>query len=308
MTPAPAPSLVRRLAVLPLVGPLWLVLGGLLVVPMAGVLALSFCRVDDDTNVVLPAGGDVDVAADHVVAGRTFDAHAAAAAPRTRVVALRSLWQATATTAVTALVGYPLAYHLAVRASARWRGLLLLGVVVPFWTSFVVRTFSLIVLLRPEGLVNHALQWAGVTAGPLELMYNEWAVLVGLVYGELPFMVLPLYASLEKLDRSLLEASTDLGAGGWSTFLRVTLPLSLPGLAAGAVLVFVPSVGQYVVSDLLGGSRSTLLGNLIYRDFAGDSGRSNPPRGAAVAMQMTAGVLLMVWMYARWARKRGVEL
>jgi len=140
---------------------------------------------------------------------------------------------------------------------------------------------------------------------PLKLMDTPLAVMIGLVYGELPFMILPLYASLEKLDRSLLEASADLGATAAATFRRVTLPLSLPGVVAGCVLVFIPGIGQFIVSDLLGGSRTMLIGNLIQDQFT--SGR-NKPLGAAVALELTAAVLAMLIAYAIVARKTGMEV
>jgi ABC-type spermidine/putrescine transport system permease subunit I len=159
-------------------------------------------------------------------------------------------------------------------------------------------------ILRPQGLLNLALMNLGLTSEPLDLLYTDTSVLVGLVYGELPFMILPLYASLEKLDHGLLEASADLGAGPWATFRRVTFPLSLPGLAAGILLVFIPSVGQFIVSDLLGGSQSVLVGNVVQDQFS----HGDRPYGAAVAFELTAGILLMVWMYAWWSRRKGQEL
>jgi spermidine/putrescine transport system permease protein len=136
-------------------------------------------------------------------------------------------------------------------------------------------------------------------------MDTPLAVMIGLVYGELPFMILPLYASLEKLDRTLLEASSDLGAAGAATFRRVTLPLSLPGVVAGCVLVFIPGIGQFIVSDLLGGSRTMLIGNLIQDQFT--SGRDKP-LGAAVALELTATVLAMLIAYTIWARRAGTEV
>jgi spermidine/putrescine transport system permease protein len=182
---------------------------------------------------------------------------------------------------------------------------LLLGlVVVPFWTSFLIRTYAWMFILRSEGLLNLVLVGSGLLRHPLELLYTQTAVMIGLVYGELPFMILPLYASLEKLDRSLLEAASDLGAGRVQTFRRVTFPLTLPGLAAGVVLVFIPSLGQFVVSDLLGGARSMLLGNLIQNQFAV---ARNQPFGAALAFELTAAVLLLLLGYAALARRRGGE-
>lgn len=208
----------------------------------------------------------------------------------------RSLWMAALTTFLCLLFGYPLAYWLALHVPARWRPLGLLLVVIPFWTSFVVRTFAWVWILRTEGLINNALLSLGLVSEPLMLLYNEPAVLMGLLYGELPFMILPIYASLERLDRSLLEAASDLGANPVTTFRKITWPLTMPGVLAGVVLVFVPSVGQYLISDMLGGARSMLVGNLIQNQFFGGK---NQPFGFAVAFMLTALVLSLLWTYTR---------
>jgi spermidine/putrescine transport system permease protein len=177
-------------------------------------------------------------------------------------------------------------------------------IVIPLWTSFLIRTYAWMFILRSEGLLNRLLLGAGVIAHPLPLLYTQLAVMLGLIYGELPFMILPLYASLEKLDRSLLEAAADLGAGRAGSFLRVTLPLTLPGMAAGVVLVFIPSLGQFVVSDLLGGAKSVLVGNLIQNQFAV---ARNQPFGAALAFELTGAVLLLLGAYALYTRRSGGE-
>ena len=208
----------------------------------------------------------------------------------------RSLWMASITTAACLACGYPLAYWLVMRVPERWRALGVLGVVVPFWTSFVVRTFAWVWVLRTEGLINAALMGTGVIHEPLPLLYNEGAVLLGLVYAEVPFMVLPIYASLERLDRSLLEASADLGASAWDTFWKITWPLTLPGVAAGVVLVFVPSVGQFLISDMLGGAKSMLMGNLIQNQFFGGK---NAPFGFALAFVLTGVVFLLLYLQPR---------
>jgi spermidine/putrescine transport system permease protein len=181
-------------------------------------------------------------------------------------------------------------------------GDLLLGlVVVPFWTSFLVRTYAWMFILRSEGLLNHLLLAGGLVSRPLALLYTQAAVMIGLVYGELPFMILPLYATLERLDRSLLEAAADLGAGWSAALWRVTVPLCLPGIVAGTVLVFIPSLGQFVVSDLLGGARGMLIGNLIQNQFAV---ARDQPFGAALAFELTAAVLLLLLAWALAARRR----
>ncbi len=211
---------------------------------------------------------------------------------------------AVATTVLCLLFSFPIAYYVAVLAPARWKNLLLGLIVVPFWTSFLIRTYAWMFILRTEGLLNSVLMGSGWVDRPLELLFTQTAVMIGLVYGELPFMILPLYASLEKLDRSLLEAASDLGAGSAQSFWRVTVPLTLPGILAGAVLVFIPSLGQFVVSDLLGGARSMLMGNLIQNQFAV---ARNKPFGSALAFELTAAVLLLLLAYALYARRRGAE-
>jgi spermidine/putrescine transport system permease protein len=198
------------------------------------------------------------------------------------------LWIAAGVTALSLLLGYPLAYFLACKTSRARRPLFVLLLLLPFWTSFVVRTFAWVWILRAEGVLNRALESLGVIDQPLQLIYSAPAVLIGLLYAELPFMVLPIYASLDKLDPVLLEASADLGANPIATFLSVTLPLSLPGVLAGSVLVFVPSVGQFLISDMLGGARSMLIGNLIQNQFFGGK---NPPFGFAVSFLLTLLVL-----------------
>ncbi|MCO5044946.1 MAG: ABC transporter permease [Kiritimatiellae bacterium] len=216
----------------------------------------------------------------------------------------RSIWMAVATTVLCLLISYPIAYYIAIVAPTRWKNLLLALVVVPFWTSFLIRTYAWMLILRTEGLANTLLMQAGLIQQPLDLLYNEFAVMIGLVYGELPFMILPLYASLEKLDLTLLEASGDLGANHASTFWRVTVPLTMPGIVAGIVLVFIPSIGQFVVSDLLGGAKSMLVGNLIQNQF---SIARNKPFGSAIAFELTAVVLVLLLAYAWWSKKKGQE-
>ncbi len=206
----------------------------------------------------------------------------------------RSFGLALATTVLCLACAYPAAYWLGLRAPARWRNALLVLVILPFWTSFLVRMYAWIFLLRTEGLVNLALGVFGV--GPLNLLYNDFAVLVGQVYGELPFMILPLYASLEKLDRSLLEAAADLGAGPTRALLRVTLPLTRPGIVAGCVLVFIPSLGAYLAPDLLGGARDIYIGNLIQSQFAV---ARDMPFGSALSFLLSLLVLALLFLFRR---------
>ncbi len=202
----------------------------------------------------------------------------------------RTLWIATSTTLLCAVVSYPVAYYLALRAPARWKRPLLVLTVIPFWTSFLIRTYAWILLLRSEGVINSALMSTGVIGAPLRLLYSDFAVLVGQVYGELPFMILPIYVALDRLDIRLLEAAQDLGANRFWTFVRVTLPLSRPGLIAGIVLVFIPSLGAFITPDLLGGAKSVMIGNLIQNQFA----QLNQPFGSALSLILTAAVMLLL--------------
>lgn len=209
------------------------------------------------------------------------------------------LMAATATT-VCLLLGFPLALFI---SRARTRKVLYLQLVtLPFWTSFLLRTYAWMFLLRDTGLINTALLATGLIREPLPLLYNEGAVLLGLVYNYLPFVVLPLFATLERLDPALIEASADLGATPWQTTLRVVLPLSAPGLWAAALLVFIPCLGAYLTPDLLGGGRTVLAGNLIQNQF---TAARDWPFGSAVSLAL---MLLVAGLLALYLRRRGDEL
>ena len=206
----------------------------------------------------------------------------------------RTVWLAAITTLLCLAVGYPIAYAIA--GAGRWKHALLFLVVLPFWTSFLVRTYAIMFLLRDTGLVNSALMASGLTETPLTLLYTPGAVLAGLVYGYLPFMVLPVYASLEKLDPALLEAAESLGARPAARFARVTLPLSLPGVVAGCLLVFIPSLGAFLTPDLLGGAKQVMVGNLIQQQFGA---ARDWPFGSAVSFVLMALVLASVYAFLR---------
>ncbi len=206
----------------------------------------------------------------------------------------RSIVLAGATTLACLLIGYPVAWWLGLHAPARQRGALVTLVILPFWTSFLVRMYAWVFLLRTEGLVNLAL--AGVGLPALPLLYNDFAVLLGQIYGELPFMILPLYVSIEKLDRTLLEAAADLGARPRQALWRVALPLTRRGLVTGCVLVFIPSLGAYLAPDLLGGARTVYLGNLIQQQFAV---ARDMPFGAALSFLLSALVLALLFVFRR---------
>ena len=179
---------------------------------------------------------------------------------------LSSLRIAATATVITLLLGYPMAYAIA-RATPRRRPLLLMLVILPFWTSFLIRVYAWMGLLAENGILNQFLRWSGLASDPGTILGTEWAVQLGIVYAYLPFMVLPLYASLEKLDTSLLEAAADLGARPFAAFLTVTLPLSLPGIVAGCLLVFIPAVGEFVIPDLLGGTDTLMIGKVLWDEF-----------------------------------------
>lgn len=212
---------------------------------------------------------------------------------------VRSLLMALVATAASLLMGYPLAWYIAHRAP-RWRPMFVLLVIIPFWTNFLVRTYAMIVLLRTEGVINGLLQSWGAISEPLALLYNPFAVTLGLVYGYLPFMVLPIYASLEKLDPALIEAAHDLGANGRRTFLHIILPLSMPGVVAGSMLVFIPAIGAFITPDLLGGAKSLMIGNLIEQQFL--SAR-NWPFGAALSILLMLMVSVATMLYFRVTRQ-----
>lgn len=211
----------------------------------------------------------------------------------------RSFWIAGISTAICLVLGFPLAMFIA--SSGRRKTLYLSLVILPFWTSFLIRIYAWMFLLRDTGLINTALQAMGVIREPLPMLYNDGAVILGLVYGFLPFMVLPLYATLERLDASLIEASADLGARPFETFFRVTLPLCAPGIRAGAILVFVPSLGTYLTSDLLGGSKTILIGNLVQNQF---TAARDWPFGAAASLALM--IIATALLFA--ARRSGEEL
>ncbi|HEY5156442.1 MAG TPA: ABC transporter permease [Anaerolineales bacterium] len=201
------------------------------------------------------------------------------------------------TTMLCLLVGYPVAYYLA-RTSARTRSLLLFLILLPFWTNFIIRIYAWMMILRSEGFLDSILMGLHITNAPLNLLYTPTAVMIGMVYEFLPFMVLPLYTSLEKVENSLLEAAADLGAPPWRAFLRVTLPLSVPGMIAGTILTFIPAMGMFVVSNLLGGAKTILIGNVIQNQFLT---ARDWPFGAAASMVLMLLTMIFTLYYTRKA-------
>jgi spermidine/putrescine transport system permease protein len=211
----------------------------------------------------------------------------------------RSLVLAFNTTVLVILLAYPLAYFIA-RAQPRKRTAYLFLVLIPLWTNFVIRVYAWIILLRKEGTINVVLGWLAnlvhAPFTPLNMLYTPGAVLVGMVYEFLPFMILPIYTSLEKIDPSLYEAAADLGANMIQTFRRVTLPLSMPGIVAGTILVFIPVMGTFIVSDILGGRQVVLVGNLIQRQFLD---ARDPTFGSAASLVLMVMTLIVTYFYTR---------
>ncbi len=212
-------------------------------------------------------------------------------------ILLYSLGVGVATTVLSLLIGYPLAYYIA-RAPARQRSLLLFLVLVPFWTNFVIRIYAWIMILRSGGFLDTLVQWLHISNEGLHLLYTPTAVMIGMIYEFLPFMILPLFTSLEKIENSVLEAAADLGAPPYRAFLRVTLPLSVPGMIAGTILVFIPAMGMFVIPDLMGGAKTILIGNVIRNQFLT---ARDWPFGAAASMILMLMTMVFTFYYARRA-------
>lgn len=224
----------------------------------------------------------------------TLDNYVQALDPLYLGIFAKSIWISGVTTLICLVVGLPVAIGI-VFAPPRWKPVLLLLVILPFWTNLLIRTYALIAVLRTRGYVNFALEWGadglGLPFEPLSLLYNNTAVVIGLVYVHLPFMVLPLYAALDRMDRSLIEAALDLGASQTRTFATIIVPLALPGIISGMILVFIPALGSYLTPDLLGGTNSQMIANVVERQFK----KANDwPFGAALSfllMYVTFGAL-----------------
>lgn len=217
---------------------------------------------------------------------------------------LSSLKIAAISTVLTLVVGYPIAYAMA-RAPRSWRLVLLMLVILPFWTSFLIRVYAWIGILKPEGFLNMALMGLGVIDEPLVILHTDLAVYIGIVYSYLPFMILPLYANLEKMDLSLLEAASDLGCPPIKAFWQITFPLSLPGVIAGSFLVFIPAVGEFVIPDLLGGSETLMIGKTLWAEFFNN--RDWPLSSAVAVILLLLLVVPIVWFQRFQARRHGED-
>lgn len=258
---------------------LWLAL--FVIVPMGILFVYSFCSRDDLGRVVFEF---------------TFENYRRVFDPIYLKILGRSIGYAALTTMFCLVLGYPMAWFIARQRESVRNGLLLL-VMVPFWTSFLIRTYAWMTILKGQGVLSGLLMSAGIIPAPLELLYTPFAVLVGLIYTYLPFMILPIYGSAEKLDPAYVEAAHDLGAGPLRVFSSVIFPLTWPGIAAGILLVFVPSIGMFAITDLMGGAKEVMIGNVIQNQFFK---ARNWPFGAALGIVFT---LLFVVTYLLLQRR-----
>jgi spermidine/putrescine transport system permease protein len=275
---------------------IWMI--GLLIIPLFLTLIISFGKRSPDGNVIYSFSLDNYLR----LGGYSTNCDSGAAScfdPLYVQILGRSLSLAFNTTVLVILLAYPLSYFIA-RAHPMRRNTFLFMVLIPLWTNFVIRVYAWMMMLRAQGVINLILGWfAGlfnIPFTPLEMLYTPGAVLVGMVYEFLPFMILPIYTSLEKIDNSLYEAAADLGANGIKTFLRVTLPLSMPGVVAGTILVFIPVMGTFIVSDILGGRQVILVGNLIQRQFLD---ARDPTFGSAASLILMVMTLIVTYFYTR---------
>ena len=261
---------------------LWLFV--LLIVPLFLTLIVSFGQRSPDGNVIFTF---------------TLDNYLRLLDPVYLQILSRSLTLAISTTSLVILLAFPLAYFIA-RSQPKRRNLYLFLVLIPLWTNFVIRVFAWMMLLRKEGGINIILGWVAhslnIPFEPLEMLYTPGAVLVGMVYEFLPFMILPIFTSLEKIELSLFEAAADLGANSIRTFMRITLPQAMPGIVAGTILVFVPVMGTFLVSDILGGRQVILVGNLIQRQFLD---ARDPTFGSAASLIIMLLTLIVTLFYTR---------
>ncbi|MFN8454009.1 MAG: ABC transporter permease [Anaerolineae bacterium] len=281
-----------------LISPTLLFMLGLLIIPLLLTVVVSFGQRDADGNVIYTFTLDNYLR----LAGFSTDCGDAPSPCFENlylIILWRSIWLAFQTTVLVILLAYPLAYFVA-RSSPRYRNILLFLILVPLWTNFVIRVYAWIMILRTEGVLNGVIGWllglVGVPFEPFEMYPSSGAVLVGMVYEFLPFMILPIYTSLEKIDGSLFEAAADLGANIVRTFLKVILPLSMPGVVAGTILVFIPVMGAFVVSDILGGRQVILVGNLIQRQFLD---ARDPAFGSASSIILMVMTLALTIYYTR---------
>jgi spermidine/putrescine transport system permease protein len=268
------------LCVAPMLG--WLVL--FVVIPTLMLVVVSFCERDALGRVVFSFNIENYI--------RAFDWK------WLRILGV-SVWYAFLTTVICMVLGYPVAYFIG-RSSERWRGLLIMLVMIPFWTSFLIRTYAWISILSQDGLLNGLLMSLQITTTPISFMYTPFAIVLGLVYNFLPFMILPIYTSVEKLDGSLIEAAYDLGARPARVFAQVVLPLTKPGIAAGILLVFVPAIAMFAITTLMGGGANPTIGEVIQNQF---TKARNQPFGAALGVLLLILFFFSLWLSSRLRRE-----
>ena len=282
----------RSLQGILLMTPTMIIMVALLIIPLLLTVITSFGQRDPDGNVIYTFTLENYWRLMGFTENGTWD-------NLYLLILLRSLWLALQTTVIVIAMAYPLAYYIA-RAPEKRRNFLLFLVLIPLWTNFVIRIYAWVMILRTQGVLNSSLAFlaglASVPFKPFDLYPSQGAVLVGMVYEFLPFMILPIFTSLEKIEPNLYEAAADLGANSFWTFFRVTLPLSLPGLVAGTILTFVPVIGTFVVSDILGGRQVILVGNLVQRQFLD---ARNPPFGSAASIILLGMTLALTLYYTR---------
>ncbi|MCE9506769.1 MAG: ABC transporter permease [Alphaproteobacteria bacterium] len=274
--------------------PFFIIMGVFFVMPLFLIVAYSFMAAGPYGGVVHQFSLDAYL---QILFEKDFDGNLHFS-PAYLEVFLRSVKLAGVCTLLCVLAGFPTAYHMATRPPEK-RNLWIMLVTIPFWTNLLIRTYAWMLVLRNEGLVNNFLLYFGIIKEPLPLLYNGFAVGLGLLYSYLPFMILPIYSSLERMDWRLTEAAADLYAGRWQTLFRVTIPLAMPGIIAGSVLVFIPAIGSFLASDLLGGGKQMMLGNLIQLQFGFSR---NWPFGAAASVILMAIVMLGMMLMARKAK------
>lgn len=265
---------------------LWVLLFAL--APFCLVISTSFLSHTDEKLFTLPF---------------TLENYTALSDPSYSYVFEKSLSMAGLTTALCLALGYPFAFVIA-RMQHRWKNILMLLVIIPFWTSSLIRSYALIAIIKAKGVLNTFLIWAGIIHQPLSILFTNTAVIIGLVYNLLPFMILPIMTNVERLDQRLIEAAYDLGASRWTTFRKVIIPLTLPGIISGSTLVFLPAMTMFYIPDILGGAKSVLLGNVIQNRFMITD---NWPLGAALSTLLTfilaTLILLHLWVGRRSKQK-----
>jgi spermidine/putrescine transport system permease protein len=263
-----------------MVGPVALILLFLVLIPLVYVAVISFCQVDSGYNIVYQF---------------TLKNYTGIFDPSYISIYINSLIIAFVTTLITLILAYPFAYKIA-RSPKPRKTVLYMLVILPFWTNSLIRIYGWRSILGTQGLFNKILMGIGITDAPAELLFTRGAVILGMVYTLFPFMVLPLYTAIEKLSDSLLEASSDLGAKPWKSFLTVTVPLTSAGIFSGSIMVFIPTLGYFFVADILGGGKNAMIGNIIEQQFQGGN---NWPLGSALSILLIIITLLLVKIYQK---------